>query len=195
MASAYYDANRSTYVIADKGTVTGADWLNNAEQGLGLQSQQYQDANKIAVAVNQSDAGQAGQVEYTGHSLGGGMASLQALVGGAPAITFNSSGLNSITAARYGVDISEPNHIDAYYVSGDPLNFIQDHTPLPSALGYRIPLIADNPVLITSNGLIHSTPMSGLQTVINSADANLHFMGASESSIYNNFPVFSLLKP
>ena len=76
-AAAYFDANRGTdgsYVIANKGTATGADWKNDLAQSIGLHAQQYEDARIIAQAVNLSDV--SGQIEYTGHSLAGGLASL-----------------------------------------------------------------------------------------------------------------------
>lgn len=195
MAGAYYDANRSTYVIANKGTASLPDWKTDGGQAFGFKTQQYEDAANIAEAISISVAGKAGQVEYTGHSLGAGLGSLQALIGNAPGVTFNAAGLNSATAQRYGVDIHAPNKIDAYYVNGEPLSWVQDHTTLPSATGSRIPLTPDAPVSMTSNGLVHSAPLTGWKTFTNSIDANLHFMGAVESSIYNNFPVFRLVNP
>ena len=89
------------------------------------------------------------------------------------------------------MDVKNSGKIDAYYVTGDTLSVLQDYTPLPNAIGNRIPLKAYNPVAMTpSNGLVTNIPMNPLDKIKNSMNGNLHFMGAVESAIYSNFPVF-----
>jgi hypothetical protein len=82
-------------------------------------------------------------VIITGHSLGGGLASAASLVTGLHAVTFNASGVNERTVARYGVDLSGADSlIRSYYVRGEVLSTVQALIPFfaPDAIGTRIPL-------------------------------------------------------
>jgi hypothetical protein len=47
-----------------------------------------------------------------------------------------------------------------------------------------------DPVQMDLEGLSPTSPMSTLQATENSVNANLHFMGAVESSIYSTFGMF-----
>jgi hypothetical protein len=63
------------------------------------------------------------------------------LVVGANAVTFNAAGLNSATLTPYNVSMSNAGSlIQAYYIRGEILSTVQDHTFFPSAAGTRIPL-------------------------------------------------------
>jgi len=109
------------------------------------------------------------------------------LVGDAPAVTFNAAGLSEATARRYGVDIRNAEKIDAYYIRGDILSVIQDYSPLPNAIGNRIPLTAYHTL---GSSLQAAPPMTISQTLKHALNGRLHFMGAVETAIYSNFPVF-----
>ena len=77
-----------------------------------------------------------------GHSLGGGLASLASLSTGSKGHTFNAAGLSPVTAARYGVSLSNASGlVTAYYSSTDLLNLAQDMLPgIPGAAGTRVSL-------------------------------------------------------
>jgi len=110
------------------------DWKNNLSQSVGLQSKQYDQAVVLARKLNiRFD----GNVVFTGHSLGGGLASAAAMATGGNAVTFNAAGLSQ----RYGGGANSGT-IRAYYTRGDILSLIQDTVPgIPSASGQRVPLI------------------------------------------------------
>lgn len=56
-------------------------------------------------------------------------------------ITFNSAGLSSGTLKRYGLSRADANGlIDAYYLRGEILTGLQDHLPIPKAVGTRHPI-------------------------------------------------------
>lgn len=76
-------------VIAFRGSATGEDWKNDFEQAAGLGSTSYAKALEIGKTIARSDA----NVTFTGHSLGGGLASEAAIASGREADTFNAAGL------------------------------------------------------------------------------------------------------
>ncbi len=80
------------------------------------------------------------ELTFVGHSLGGSEAALNALVTGQSAITFNPSGLSDITKAINGnllTPLKNENNINAYIMTTDPLNYLQDRLPIPEANGVR----------------------------------------------------------
>jgi hypothetical protein len=110
------------YVVAFRGSVTGEDWRNNFQQGLGLDSGHYDKA--LVIGERLRLAGE--DVTLTGHSLGGGLASAAAVASGLEADTFNAAGLgdDTLEVARAG-GAAAPK-VDAYYLDGDPLSRVQD---------------------------------------------------------------------
>lgn len=128
------------YVVAFKGTTPSSleDWKNNVQQGTGNTSEYYSRAMKIAEQIN---ANQPGNVEYVGHSLGGGLASVAAAMNGSPATTFNAAGLHDNTLLRTGI-VPDSGSTEAYYVEGDILSALQDNAfgLAPKGAGERIPL-------------------------------------------------------
>lgn len=86
------------YVVAFRGSATGEDWKNDFEQAAGLGSASYAKALEIGKAIARSDA----DVTFTGHSLGGGLASDAAIASGREADTFNAAGLapGTLSSAR-----------------------------------------------------------------------------------------------
>jgi RHS repeat-associated protein len=119
------------YCYAFAGTENGTDWLQNALQLFG-ESGQYDEAvynaNLLSTYLN-------APLSFTGHSLGGGLASLAALVTGNSAITFNAAGISNGTLRAYGVLGSSQNNIDAYVIRGEPVNVLQKCFGLNQAAG------------------------------------------------------------
>lgn len=149
-------------VIAFRGSQQGGDWLANARQAVGLNTEHYSRALQLGRAVAQS--GET-NVTFTGHSLGGGLASAAALAGGADATTFNAAGLSDATLQRAeGIRNASGRTIPdirAYFVRGEVLSALQDggdrvagallFGPLgalvdaPEASGHRVALDAVRP--------------------------------------------------
>ena len=109
------------YVVAYKGTADRTDLKNDIQQGIGSNADEYGQAIRLSRAVSQAGIS---DVTYTGHSLGGGLASASAASQNQPATTFNAAGLSTATVGGYPAQ-SAP--VDAYYVSGEPLSAVQDH--------------------------------------------------------------------
>ncbi len=147
------------YVVAFAGTDPKhlGDLGTDALQGLGLKTGQFEQARALGQKVN---ASLGDNVVFTGHSLGGGLASYAALSTGGTAVTFNSSGLNDNTIRRAGLDpdaareAAENGQVRAYRNHNDPLTAAQEtkvpfpvgiglpprriESPLPNAVGHRI---------------------------------------------------------
>ncbi|MBK9249763.1 MAG: hypothetical protein IPM69_17065 [Ignavibacteria bacterium] len=125
---------KTEYVYAMAGTdlTSLIDWLNDASQLVGL-SAQYELAIKNASKISE----QLGSSELTlvGHSLGGGEASASAHITGRSAITFNAAGLSGFTVKK-----NAEAKIDAYILTTDPLNLVQNGSLLPDVNGTRIKL-------------------------------------------------------
>jgi len=109
--------------VAFKGTQNMEDWGNNASQAFNADSPYYRQAVNIGSLVNRQGA----DVVFTGHSLGGGMASAASSASGLPGYTFNAAGLNANTVTHYGGAAHDSN-ISAYRVSGEILTALQEQS-------------------------------------------------------------------
>jgi Protein of unknown function (DUF2974) len=172
------DSNPKDVLIAFKGTSPTSleDWTNNAQQGLGKDSFYYQQAGRIAQRATASGA----DVAYTGHSLGGGLASYAARLTGADATTFNSASLSETTLAGIG----KPNggHIDAVSVNGDILTTGNEAVGSPAQGNTRWPL--DPP--LASGAAVAAAAFFGPGAAAAAATARaayLHTMGVVDKSL------------
>lgn len=124
--SAIYKDADGNYVYVNRGTEPGTlrDWIQNARQGLGVTSAQYRRAMTNAATIAQNPSI---NITYTGHSLGGGLATAQALVTSTEAIVFNPAGvsLDTINAEPFFVNADNADElVDAYIVDGEFLDGI-----------------------------------------------------------------------
>jgi len=118
--------------------------ITNIWQGLGGFDLQYAKAMELGDKLSKVPA-LAPTLMTTGHSLGGGLASAAAVVGGFPADTFNAAGLLESTLLQRdaqgapipGMEIYAGSlnrysaaslFISAYYLDWDILSFVQDKT-------------------------------------------------------------------
>jgi hypothetical protein len=126
------------YTYATAGTER--NWKDidaDVKQPLGL-SKQYGSAVYNAKTIS-GDLPNT-ELTFVGHSLGGGEAALNALVTDRKAITFNAAGVSNITKLVEGTletPFKSESKIDAYIMTTDPLNNIQNNTPLPDVKGKR----------------------------------------------------------
>lgn len=167
-------------LIAFKGTTwySPEDWANNARQGVGADSFYYTRAQAIATKAASSPGGSG--VRFTGHSLGGGMASAAARVTGKPATTFNAAGLHPDTIKMCTVP-GQP--IDAVYVRGEVLTSVQQ-MGLPEAASSRSwpldPPAGYGGMMLAAGALIGP---GSLGTAILARSIGLHLMGAVDRSM------------
>ncbi|MGO1540691.1 MAG: hypothetical protein ACTHZI_09000 [Luteimonas sp.] len=147
-----YSDGDGNYVLAYAGSNEAQDWTGaNLRQGLGWQSEQYDQAVQLAQFA---DEAYGDDLVITGHSLGGGLAATASFATGNTAVTFNASGVHDNTIENLGLDVdaakadAEGGQIRRYNVDGDPLTTLQEDTwglnhAMPDAPGHEITL--DNP--------------------------------------------------
>ncbi|WP_407333396.1 lipase family protein [Enterovibrio sp. 27052020O] len=95
----------SNAVIAFRGSELGtSDWVNNGIMAGGAIPPQYRMAMSESVRL----ANRYGQysIHYTGHSLGGGLATVSAIRTGKPATVFDASGLGDAVLANIQADMA-----------------------------------------------------------------------------------------
>ncbi len=132
------------YIYATAGTQDGTDAAEDIWQLVGA-SYQYVEASYYAKITSMDYKG----VSFTGHSLGGGLASAGALsVDNGKAVTFNAAGLSNATKNLLGIQNSKAN-ITAYVVQGEAVDYYQSKvgikaegniTYLPASYVPQIPL-------------------------------------------------------
>lgn len=153
MQAEIYRTPDGGYVVAYRGSDEGMDWVTNGRQGLGLEDPQYEQAMQLASAVHEASGG---EVTFTGHSLGGGLAAAAAMATGQPAVTFDAAGVHESTAARAaeirgdGATLASVmaetsgGQIRTYAMETDILTNAQENSPIaslaPDAPGSQITL-------------------------------------------------------
>lgn len=163
--AAIYQNDKGQYVVAFRGTDDnwrmsddngqfmgpGTDVRANLGQGMGLSVEQYEQAMKLARTAVETFG--PGNVAFTGHSLGGGLASAAMLAEDVPGVTFNAAGLSDNTLR--GLGFTSPNQardtlahsgqIRRYNVEGELLTTLQQAPgvgALPEALGHELRVAA-----------------------------------------------------
>jgi hypothetical protein len=154
--AAIYQNPQGQYVVAYAGTNPKemGDLGADATQAFGLETKQYNQA--IALAKEAEVEFGNGNVVFTGHSLGGGLASAAALASDASAVTFNAAGLSNETMRGLGLNpnaardqVADSGQVRRYVVNGDPLTLAQQDLPVlpipfapplspPNAVGHEL---------------------------------------------------------
>lgn len=131
----FSNGTNNVQVFAGTSPSSLANWWANLTQALGFKSPQYEQGMKSATA-NYEKYG--GNLSFTGHSLGGGIASASAIVTGGSAVTFNAAGVHNNTIG----DFSRSNgSVTSYYSTFDVLHVLNWITPSSASVpGQRISL-------------------------------------------------------
>jgi len=185
-----YTDGEGHYVLAFCGTNQARDWKHNFRQGVGLEDAQYDRAIDLSRTARLAFGD---NLVLTGHSLGGGLASVGALATGAPAVTFNSAGLHDNSMQRLDFSPEETRRaiasnglIRRYTVDHEILTTLQEENLLtrgllPDAIGHRIELPDPEPLhgwrrLIPGSGLKHGLEMHGRDSVLRAEELAQHSM-------------------
>lgn len=144
---AFGPSDDPTYVAAFKGTTSLSDVWQNVLQATGFRSSSYDYAMSLGKNLLRS----TNNIEFAGHSLGGGLASAASVVTGKPATIFNAAGLNSATVGKFPI-IQAP--VTAYNTADDILSTSQDASIFPGAYGNRfiLPTVTGRDFSLVSHG-------------------------------------------
>jgi dienelactone hydrolase len=146
-----------SYVVAFPGTGAGggAFMPDAVEDAVGGATMSQQTGNVLRITDALQRSGNANNVVFTGHSLGGRLAAVAALDTGNAAVTYDAAGVSQATinyiAQKNGVDpatlVERANEgqIRRYYAGNDPLTAAQERWPgyassLPDAVGKPFPI-------------------------------------------------------
>ena len=135
------DAKDERVIVAFSGSDEGVDWLNNAGQGVGAPTPQYNEAVSFA---NKWKASDGGNVILTGHSLGGGLASYASIKTDLPATTVNGAPL---ALNHLGFNPFDALRITQYYVPGEALSVVNKANPLDIRPGANIAVQGKDSIL------------------------------------------------
>ena len=146
----YKDQN-GNYVLAFRGTYSdpehpendivhdwSKDWVDDdVAQGLGMGSKQYEKA--INLSRNIKNKVGKDKLTITGHSLGGGLATVGGAATGCETYAFNPPGVHPNTYKMYEVKNPDTSKVHTYYSNQDFLNIGNNNLALmPNSAGERI---------------------------------------------------------
>ena len=129
--STLYEDKNGNVVIAYRGTDVGAginDILEDVYQAMGVSSDQYDASVKLSDKIQEAKNNGyiKGEVIITGHSLGGGLATIAGAKTGYPTYTYNAAAVNDKTYKRNQME-KNTDQVQAYIGTKDPLNAVQDN--------------------------------------------------------------------
>lgn len=140
-AEVYYDSRSDEYVVAFAGSAVVSDWYDNISQEFGHDSPQYERAVQLARMLLRDNPGKI--FSFTGHSLGGGLATAAAAAVSGDATVFNPAALDPDTALALSTDYAHAqSNTQIYVVDGEIANQLQtsvDSANMPPGIVHVLP--------------------------------------------------------
>ena len=125
----YYDQRSDSFMLAFSGTdpMNPNDLINNISQFAGLTADYYQQGVQLVQSIAESDRG---KILLTGHSLGGGVATVAAVAGRMNAVVFNPPALHQNTLNKFdGLNLAlAESNVRRFVVAGEILDIV-NHIP------------------------------------------------------------------
>ena len=196
-AQLYFDPVEQRHILSFRGTDgVGDDWTTNFAQARGQYARQYDLAQELALDLDGHANVQ--NLTFTGHSLGGVLATIAALATQRQASIFNAAAVQPQTATNYGLDIAYANsdsYINHVHTRSDPLTRVQNladdvdysptsrgpngntivHADIQSVHGNNTQIPNPDVPWVNNQHANAPTPVQGLVFVINhSIDAVIH---------------------
>ena len=132
----YYDKDQDKYVIAIRGSEwkglfdseTYKDWLvADASFALLATSPQHDIAYNLAQVIKESGI-PLDKIKITGHSLGGGLASIVGMITGCETYIYNPAHVSLEAAKNYKLDLSRQNNIHTYTAPIEAVTLLETGT-------------------------------------------------------------------
>ncbi|NQY66062.1 MAG: DUF2974 domain-containing protein [Alteromonadaceae bacterium] len=140
-------ANQGVLAFAGTSPTSLSDWSANLIQAFGGTSSQHTAAFKLASTLYDASGG---NLSFTGHSLGGGIAAAAAIRNGGSATVFNAAGVHSNTLG--GASLSNGS-VRYMYSSNDALRVLNRMTP-SSVPGQHVSWVAWYGWDVSSDGML-----------------------------------------
>lgn len=171
------------YVLAFAGTNEGIDWATNLQQAATGKGPQYEQAKALSEVLHRN---YGDKLSFTGHSLGGGLATYASMNTGRPATVFNPA---AVSRKNPNYSYIPEGQVKTFIHEGDPLDFVQNIGYIPSQ-GDKV-IIGQNTEDPLENHNIDSiirelTPIPLLTSKINNE--------SPEKTPANNTPVLEVLQ-
>ena len=118
----YYDKDRGEYVVAIRGTELTklGDLTADVSFALLATSPQHDIAYKLAQTIKNSGI-PLDKIKITGHSLGGGLASIVGMITGCETYIYNPAHVSLEAAKNYKLDLSQQDNIHTYTAAPNEL--------------------------------------------------------------------------
>lgn len=157
-AVAFKKKGTDTVVLAYRGTSMESvkDWRDNAINATDLPSNQARQAIEVAKSVAADPRFKNHDIEYTGHSLGGSLASIASVATGNPAKTFNAASIgegNYLLAKAAGGHGTSEKQIVNYHTAPDILTNGQDAGGIRPAAGAQVTVDSTTRNPVSAHGL------------------------------------------
>lgn len=105
-AELFYNEKTNEYSLVFRGSELDDmdDWKTNVMQGLGFETKQYNIAIELGNMIKRlKEENPDIKINITGHSLGGGLATIAGVISGQPTYVFNPAGVHKNTFKQAGV--------------------------------------------------------------------------------------------
>lgn len=140
-AALYHNGGDDSYTVAFRGTEFSLnDIQTDVLNALGYETEQFRQAADLAQMLSLDTEFSRG-LSFTGHSLGGGLATLAAARTRLSANTFNAASVHPGVAARLDAPLQGiDNRVRAFSLDGDIVSGLQDNPLLDVVAGVLTPL-------------------------------------------------------
>jgi hypothetical protein len=129
LKSDLYKNSKGEVVLAYAGTENWTDVWVDAKQALGFETDQYKQAAELAEKAIDAFGD---KLSFTGHSLGGALATQAAAITGLLAVVYNPAGLHDNTLKRNGINpeafkkLADTGLVKRVVVKGEVLDSVQE---------------------------------------------------------------------
>lgn len=157
-AVAFRKNGTDTVVLAYRGTNSDSikDWRDDSMNAADLPTNQARQAIELAQELARDPRFKGSDFEYTGHSLGGSLASIASIATGHPAKTFNAASIgagNYLLATRAGGHGRSEKQIVNYHTAPDVLTSLQDGVGIRPAAGAQVTVDSTTGNPVSAHGL------------------------------------------
>ena len=151
-AVAYYNPITNQYSVTFEGTEKSlwqgaVDGIADAKNAMGFVAGQYKAAKEIGEMI--AKCREMGlDIVISGHSLGGGLATVAGITSGAKTVTLNAAGVSETVLSKLGIDNNSQDNITAYVSGTDLVNAGQSLEYLRSKI---YPIVGTNDIRANGN--------------------------------------------